>query len=104
MASCVLHFIWNWFQIPRKHHRTLALPTNIIRAGEPGHKVRLAYYFASFRKELWVDRVQLLQLTKKKKNTKYLLERRGDMNDAVSGHYTSCQCYLKRDIVIIVGL
>ena len=52
-----------------------------------------------------MDRVQLLQLTKKKKkNTKYLLERYGDTNGALSGHYTSCQYYLKRDIVIIVGL
>ena len=52
-------------------------------------------------KELWVDRVQL---TKMKKNTKYLLERSGGMNGALLGHYISCQYYLKRDIVIIVEL
>ena len=70
-------------------------PTNIIHTGEPGHEVRLAvllFCFAiSFRKEVWVDRVQLLQLTKKKKNTEYLLERHEVTNGAFSGRRTSCQ-------------
>ena len=92
----VVSFIWYCSQIPCKHCCTLALPANIniIRAGEPGHEVGLSYYFAFFflLKELWVDHVQL-QLTKKKKkkNTKYLLERRGGTNGALSGHYISCQ-------------
>ena len=79
-----MFFTGNFSQISRIH-----CCASIIRAVEPGHGARLAYHFASFflRKELWADRVQLLQLTKKKKNTKYLLERRGGTNGALSGHY-----------------
>ena len=94
------------FQDPAQTCCALALPANIIHVREPGHDVGLAYYFASFFvclcKELRVDHVQLTK--KKKKNKKYLLERRGGTNGALSGHYINCQYYLKRDTVIIVGL
>ena len=95
----VVSFTWYCTHIPYQHCCALALPANIniICAGEPGHKVGLSYYFASFflHKELCVHHVQL-QLTKKKnkKNTKYLLERRGGTNSALSGHYISCQSSL----------
>ena len=98
MASCVLHMELFPDPVQILLHRVWALPTNIIHTGEPGYEVTLAYYFAFFLcKEQWVDRVKLLQLTKRKKNTKSLLERHGSTNGALSEHYTSCQYYLKRD-------
>ena len=94
MASSVLHMVLYPYPIP-----------TLLRPGSPSQHQHhlcgrtwarggaiLLFCFFFLRKELWVDRVQL-QLTKKKKkkNTKYLLEKRGGMNGALSGHYISCQ-------------
>ena len=95
MASCVLHMVL--FPDPVK---TLLYPGSPSqhqhhsrgRTWARGGAILLFCFFFFLLKELWVDHVQL-QLTKKKKkkNTKYLLERRGGTNGALSGHYISCQ-------------
>lgn len=91
MASCVLHMDLSSNSLAQTSQYS-GSPTNIIHTGEPGHEVRLAIllvcFAISFRKEVWVDRVQLLQLTKKK-NTEYLLERHEVTNGAFSGNRTT---------------
>ena len=98
MASCVLHL--EFFPDPVQTSLCPGFPHQHHSHGRTWIQGEASLLFCFFlSKEQWVDRVQLLQLTKKrKKNTKSLLERHGSMNGALSEHYTSCQYYLKRDM------